>query len=89
MGILRHYSFRLRLTEKCKQRGNELYFVDESYTSKTCTCCGQLNNSLGSNKVFNCKSCGLEIDRDINGARNILIKNWTHICESPVELHSG
>ena len=88
MGILRHYAFRLRLTEKCKQRGNEVYFVDESYTSKTCTCCGQLNNYLGSKKVFNCKNCNLEIDRDINGARNILIKNWTHISESSVELHS-
>jgi IS605 OrfB family transposase len=88
MGILRHYSFRLRLEKKCKQRGKEVYFVDESYTSKTCTCCGQLNNSLGSNKVFNCKYCGLEIDRDINGARNILIKNW-NLIDSPVELHSG
>lgn len=88
MALLGHYLFRLRLTEKCKQRGNELFYVDESYTSKTCTCCGQLNNQLGSNKVFNCKYCGLEIDRDINGARNILIKNWTDVSR-PVELHTG
>ena len=88
MGILSHYVFRTRLTEKCKQRGNEVFFVDESYTSKTCSCCGQLNNKLGSNKVFNCQYCDLEIDRDINSARNILIKNWNDV-DRPMELHVG
>jgi IS605 OrfB family transposase len=83
--LLSHYKFRLRLVEKCKQRGNSLWFVDESYTSKTCTQCGRLNQSLGSSKHFNCTDCGLQIDRDVNGARNILIKNW-ELISPPVEL---
>jgi len=48
--------------------------VDESYTSKTCTKCGEQNKNLGSSKHFKCSKCGLEIDRDINGARNIYLK---------------
>ena len=88
LSLLSHYQFRLRLIEKCNQRKNELFFVDESYTSKTCTCCGKLNNELGSCKDFNCRSCRLKIDRDVNGARNILIKNW-EVVSQPVELHTG
>ena len=44
-------------------------------TSKTCSCCGKLNYNLGSSEVFVCKECEMRIDRDVNGARNILIKN--------------
>jgi putative transposase len=88
LSLLSHYRFGLRLREKCKQRGNELYFVDESYTSKTCTGCGELNHTLGSSKHYICSGCGLEIDQDINGARNILIKNWNYL-QFPVSLHAG
>ena len=50
--------------------------VDESYTSKTCGCCGELNE-VGLSRVYNCKFCKTIIDRDINGGRNILIKNMS------------
>jgi putative transposase len=52
--------------------------VDESYTSKTCGKCGTLNENLKSKKVFKCNECDLLIDRDINGARNILIRTFTN-----------
>lgn len=58
-----------------KRTGGELIDCTEEYTSKTCTRCGRINHNLGSNKVFTCASCKLIIDRDINGARNILLKN--------------
>ena len=38
---------------------------------------GHIHTSLGSNKVFHCPQCGLTIDRDMNGARNILIRFLT------------
>jgi len=56
------------------QKDTKLYIVSEAYTSKTCTRCGVLNN-IGSNEIYHCKECDLVIDRDINGARNILLKN--------------
>lgn len=89
LGLMRHYWFKTRLIHKCEQRRIELYFVDESYTSKTCTCCGKQNTTLGMKKDFNCEGCGLSIDRDINAARNILNKNWTIVDSSPIELHMG
>jgi putative transposase len=59
----------------CKNRKNNLFIVNESYTSKTCGKCGEINNKLGSQSIFKCKTCKIEIDRDINAARNICIKN--------------
>jgi len=84
--ILRHYNFKQRLKYKSQITGTKVHFVDESYTSKTCCSCGVLNHNLGSNKTFKCGDCGLKIDRDINGARNILNKNWEVLS---TELHVG
>lgn len=70
---LQHYKFKERLKNKCLERNCNLNICTEEFTSKTCTNCGVLTN-VGSNETFNCKSCKLTIDRDINGARNIYIK---------------
>ncbi len=74
---LSHYKFKLHLSKKCEEYGSELYDVTEEYTSKTCTCCGIQSQNYDKNRVKQCK-CGFKIDRDINGARNIMIKN---ICK--------
>ena len=68
------YSFKERLQYKCDVYNRKLIIVDESYTSKTCGCCGVLND-VGSSEVYTCSSCGSVFDRDVNGSRNILIKN--------------
>jgi putative transposase len=47
--------------------------IDEAYTSKTCSNCGFMNDNLGASKIFKCNICELKIDRDCNGARNIMI----------------
>lgn len=73
---LSHYRFRTKLQDMCARRGRDLYLVGEEYTSMTCTQCGHLHRSLGGSKVYHCSSCGLEMDRDLQGARNILLKNW-------------
>ena len=75
MGALSFYKFKCRLTNECSKYKTDLKIVTEEYTSKTCTCCGNLHNKLGSNKIYNCIKCNLSIDRDINGARNILLKH--------------
>jgi len=75
-GELKHYRFRMRLVDKVKSiKHTKLYIVTEEYTSKTCGNCGFIKNDLKSNKEFKCSKCGVIIDRDINGARNIMLKH--------------
>jgi IS605 OrfB family transposase len=81
VNILRHYEFKMRLQYSAQKTGNDVHIVDESYTSKTCGKCGNVDSKLGSNREYNCKKCKISIDRDINGARNILIKNYDKISD--------
>jgi putative transposase len=76
MYIYSFYKFKERLKYKAEVNGIPLCYVDESWTSKTCSCCGEINNTLGTSKSFKCHDCNFICDRDVNGARNILIKNW-------------
>lgn len=71
---LSHYKFKMHLLNKCKEYGSELIEVSEEYTSKTCTNCGIQSINYSKERIKTCE-CGYKIDRDINGARNILIKN--------------
>lgn len=72
---LRPYQFRTRLKQKLT--GHVLYETTEEFTSKTCTRCGNVKLDLGINDTYNCDKCKLVIDRDVNGARNIMLK---HLC---------
>ena len=75
----RHYDFKRRLLDKAREYPwVKIVIVGEEYTSKTCGWCGVLHTTLGGNKTFHCKSCGTAVGRDINGARNIFIKNHEH-----------
>ena len=70
-----HYKFRCRLEEKAKLLGKRVHAMNESYTSKTCGHCGHVHSKLGSSKTFKCPECGVVMGRDINGARNIMLRN--------------
>ena len=72
---LKLYEFRNRLYYKCFLNGNNVKCVNESFTSKVCSNCGEIEENLGSKKIFDCKKCKKKIDRDINGARNIYLKS--------------
>ena len=76
MYLLSHYKFRQRLKERAALYPNKLVLdeCNEVGTSRTCGMCGHWHEQLGVSKVFNCPKCGLVIDRDLNGARNILLK---------------
>ena len=52
---------------------------NESYTSKTRSWDGSIDGKLGSAKII--KGDGFTVDRDINAARNILIKHLTRQFE--------
>lgn len=71
-----YYEFRLRLKYKCSLNKNKFKLINEYYTSKTCSLCGSYDKKLGGKKVYNCKKCKCSIDRDINGCRNIYMKQF-------------
>lgn len=63
---------------KCQWYGKEFRQVDRFYaSSKVCSCCGTIHkdiiNSL-SVREWTCPDCGTHHDRDVNAAKNILIK---------------
>ena len=60
-------------TYKAESAGKEVVLVDPRNTSKTCSSCGCKKKSLKlSERIFQCDSCGFEIDRDLNASINIL-----------------
>jgi hypothetical protein len=71
-----HYRFREKLKHKALMMGKEVVVVDESYTTKGCSRCGEITE-IGGAKVFRCgnASCGLCAPRDPKSARDILAKH--------------
>ena len=61
------------LNYKCDWYGKELIKVNRFYpSSKTCNCCGWINQNLKlSDRKWTCK-CGEKHDRDLNASKNIL-----------------
>jgi IS605 OrfB family transposase len=68
---LSFHKFKQRLKWKANIAGKKVILTNEMYTSKACCFCGKIND-VGSSEVYQC--CGDTIDRDLNGAINILIK---------------
>lgn len=68
-----HYKFKEYLKAKAKEYKTIVTEVDEKFTSQSCSKCGELSNNY-KNRLKMCK-CGYSINRDVNGARNILIKS--------------
>ena len=73
--MMKHFQFRQRLIFKCKSKQIRCIEVNERYTSKTCSICGEYKKDLGSNKTYKCDKCDNHMDRDINASRCILLKN--------------
>lgn len=76
---LSFYSFLEKLKYKCLIKNIDLKIVDEYYTSKMCSCCGNINKDLKGNKIYNCTVCNISMDRDYNGSRNIFLKSIKYI----------
>ena len=70
-----HGKFMERLKIKVNSINNcSIIIVEEDYTSKTCGRCGKIHQELRNKRKFKCPSCGFYQDRDMNAARNILIR---------------
>lgn len=70
-----HYKLKERLLYKSQTSGTNVFIKTEEWSSKTCTNCLRINHKLGGSKTYNCSNCHVVLDRDLNGARNIFMKN--------------
>jgi putative transposase len=65
-------SFFAQLLGKAEEAGRAVVRVNPAYTSQTCSACGHRQAMPLSVRVYDCPMCGLVVDRDHNGSRNIL-----------------
>jgi IS605 OrfB family transposase len=70
---LKLYKFKERLLYKAIVFGKHVLITNESYTTQTCSCCGNVCKQ-GSSEVYNCLSCLKVMGRDVNASKNILMK---------------
>ena len=59
------------LTYKAESAGCKIVKIDPRNTTKSCSGCGNIQKMKLYERVYHCKNCGLEIDRDYNSAINI------------------
>ncbi len=60
------------LSYKAESAGMKVIKVDARNTSRQCSNCGNIQDMPLSIRGYNCNRCGMQIDRDINAAINIL-----------------
>lgn len=73
---MRFYQFRQKLQYKADVLGKLVILVPEQNTTKTCSFCGTMK-TVGAERIYTCDHCGIEIGRDVNSGRNMLIKGLT------------
>ncbi|MFG2044236.1 IS607 family element RNA-guided endonuclease TnpB [Dactylosporangium sp. NPDC048998] len=66
-------TLRRHLSYKTRWYGSTLHVADRWYpSSKTCSACKTAKPKLSlAERTFNCTTCGLSLDRDVNAARNL------------------
>lgn len=80
-------SFRRQLAYKAIKHGAMFEEVNESFSTQTCHGCGSIAGPKGqtglNERTWICSGCGVEHDRDVNAAINILLRGSGH--RTPVE----
>jgi putative transposase len=84
------YRFKQILQYKAKWYGRDIIEIDRWFpSSKLCSCCGNKKNNLTlKDRIYRCKSCGYENDRDVNAAINIL-KEGKKILKNKIPIRNG
>jgi putative transposase len=66
-----HGQFVRYLREKSARLGITVEWIDEAYSTRTCSHSGHVQPSSPRGRRFRCSGCGASIHRDVNGASNI------------------
>jgi putative transposase len=69
------YKLKEKLKYMCNYKKINYKLVDESFTSKCCSNCGNVHKNLKNKDIYECEQCDTIIGRDINGAKNIALVN--------------
>jgi IS605 OrfB family transposase len=62
---------------KAESLGKIMLKIDPAYTSQECSACGKVNKSSRNGLIYKCKSCGFELNADLNASRNIANRGMT------------
>jgi transposase len=74
IGLMMRFSeFRNRLRYKCLINRIKIEIIDEAYTSKVCSTCGNCKHELNGEKDYECEICNVTRDRDFNSATNMIL----------------
>lgn len=60
---------------KCQQLGLHVAEVDPRHTSQRCSACGAVDRKSRKGPRYHCRSCGFQLDADLNAARNIAARH--------------
>lgn len=83
-----HGQFARYLAEKAARLGISVDWIDESYSTKTCSVSGHVQSSSPRGLRFRCSGCGARIHRDVNGSTNVCSKA-AHGCYGGVQADHG
>lgn len=72
MSKLSHSKFRTKLINKAESEGVIINECNERMTTQTCGRYFEIQE-MKKEEEYKCTSCGIRIERDVNGARNVLI----------------
>ena len=80
--------FRNMLHYKAEEAGYVVAEVKPEYTSQICSGCGiKVKKELGE-RTHDCPSCGLQLSRDLNAAKNILRVGMNSLGNRKVALEA-
>jgi IS605 OrfB family transposase len=69
------FQFEQMLTYKAEAHGCKVVYVDARYTSQRCSKCGHIaKNNRKCQSLFKCRKCEFQLNADLNGSRNIVLK---------------
>lgn len=85
------FEFSRKLEQKAKWYGRTVVKIDRFFpSSKTCSNCGFIKESLNlSERKWTCPKCGINHDRDLNAAKNILKQGLNSLSFGTNEYSRG
>jgi len=77
--------FAQQLSSKAEYAGRKYTAVNPAYTSQDCSKCGHRQKMPLNCRLYECACCHLEINRDLNAAKNILSRGLTTLGVIAIE----